>query len=133
MKPTWKFHHVWVTWKIHGSFIGANSYGNSMEFRWFRHHGFSMVYTPWNLILWGFIGAKTHGKSMEYWWHKCHGFSMVHTPWNFIPWGFIWTKKNPWKFCGEFPCLTFRGNEFHAGFIATRPTETSQKSMAYKS
>jgi len=124
----WYTHHGT---SFHGGFIGANSYGNSMEFRWFRGHEFSMVYTPWNLIPSGFIGAKTHGKSIEYWWHKRHGFSMVHAPWNFIPWG-LYRDKSPWKLCGEFPWLTFRGNEFQAGFIAARPTETSQKSMAYK-
>jgi len=100
-----------------------------------------MVQTPW--IFHGIHTMEPHfmgfHRGKNPW--EIHGILVAQMPWIFHgahtmelhSMGLHLDKKNPWKFCGEFPCLTFRGNEFHAGFIATRPTETSQKSMAYKS
>ena len=76
----WYTHHGTL---FHGGFIGANNYGNSMEFQWFRRHGFSMVHAPW--------GLHTDKKPMEIlWW-----ISMTYISWKWIP-------------CGFYSCETYR-------------------------
>jgi len=92
----WYTHHGT---SFNGGFIAAKSLGNSMEFRWFRRHGCSMVYKPWNIIPWEFHRGKNA--------REFHGVSMVQTPWFFDgintmdphSMGFH-RGKNPWEIHG---------------------------------
>ena len=90
----WYTHHET---SFHGGFIGANNYGNSMEFQWFRRHGFSMVHAPWNFIPWGFIRTK---KPWE-----IHGILVAQTPWIF------------------YGACTHYGTSFHGASYRQKPME----------